>query len=486
MSVGTISSAGIGSGLDVNNIVTQLMAVERQPLGRLQSTATSLQTQLSAFGQMKSLVAGLQDAARPLFAADSYSLSNASSTDPTSVSAGSTAKAVPGIYAVSVTSLSAAQSIVSRTGQFTDAATVVGTGSLTLRLGSWNADRTVFTAKTGSLDIAVPIGASENTLAGIRDKINAANAGVSATIVTDASGSRLALQSTAPGTANGFRVSVADDDATNADAAGLSRLAYDPAGAGAQMTLAQSAANAQATINGIAVDSSSNTLDNVIDGITFSLAKVTTQPVTVNVTRNTEAIKAMVTRFVTSYNALNTFLADATKYDAGTKQAALLQGDGTTTGIHNQLRALVSPASAASTTYATLSSIGVQLQKDGSLKVDDAKLASAVANLPELTKALSTVDSAAPARNGFGKRFAAWTDGMLANGGALPGKTKSIQARIASNQKDQNAMSDRLSMIEKRLRTQYSALDTTMAKANALSKYVTQQFYTKSSYDERG
>jgi flagellar hook-associated protein 2 len=481
--VGTISSAGIGSGLDVNNIVTQLMAVERKPLERLQTTATTLQTQLSAFGQLQSLVSGLQDAAKPLFAADSYKLSNAGSSDPASVSAGTTTKAVPGIYAVAVTSLSAAQSLVSPLGQYADATTVVGTGSVTIRLGSWNADSTAFTPKAGGSDITIPIGASENTLAGIRDKINAANAGVSASVVTDASGSRLALQSTATGSANGFRVTVADDDLGNADAAGLSRLAYDPAGAGSQMTRAQAAADTLASINGIAVTSSSNTLDNVIEGITFNLSKVTTQPVTVNVTRNTDAIKIFVTGFVAAYNALNTFLSSATQYDAATKRAALLQGDGTTTGIHNQLRSLVSPASPASSFFTTLSSIGVQLQKDGSLKLDDVAFGKAVTNLPELTKALSVVDNANPTNHGFGKRFFAWSERLLASTGAVPGKTKSIQERIASNQKDQEKMSDRLDMLERRMRAQYSALDTTMAKANALSKYVQQQFYTKSIYD---
>ncbi len=481
--VGTISSAGIGSGLDVNNIVTQLMAVERQPLQRLQATATTLQTQLSAFGQMQSLVSGLQDAAKPLFAADSYKLSNASSTDPGSVSAGTTTKAVPGIYAVSVSSLSAAQSIVSPAGQYADAGAVVGTGSLTVRLGSWNADSTVFTAKTGSADITIPIDASEHTLAGIRDKINAANAGISATVVTDASGSRLALQSTETGSVNGFRVIVTDDDLGNGDAAGLSRLAYDPASAVAQMTRAQPAADTRASINGIAVTSSSNTLDSVIEGMTFNLSKVTTQPVIVNVSRNTDAIKTLVTGFVAAYNALNTFLSSATRYDAATKQAALLQGDGTTTGIHNQLRSMVSPASPASSVFQTLSSIGVQLQKDGALKLDEAAFGKAVANLPELTKALSSVDNANPTNHGFGKRFFAWAERLLASTGSMPGKTKSIQARIASNQKDQERLGDRLEMIERRMRAQYSALDTTMAKANALSKYVQQQFYTKSIYD---
>jgi len=481
---GTISSAGIGSGLDVNSIVTQLMTVERQPLTRLQATQATMKTELSAFGQLQSLVSALQDAAKPLFSADSYLLSNATSSDPTSVSAGTTTKAVPGIYSVAVSSLSATQSIVSASGAFADASAVVGTGSLTIRLGSWNADRTVFTPKTGSSDITVPIGASENTLAGIRDKINAANAGVSATVVTDASGSRLALQSTAPGVGNGFRVTVSDGDGTNADAAGLSRLAFDPAGGAAQMTLAQAAANAQATVNGIAVTSSSNTLDGVIDGITFNLGKVTTQPVTVNVTRNTDAIKTMVGAFVGAYNQLNDFLGQATHYDAATKQAALLQGDSTATGIQNQLHTLVGTKSGASSTFATLSSLGVQLQKDGSLKLDDTKFADALTKLPELTKALATVDASVAGNSGIGKRFSDWTGGLLASNGSLPGKTKSIEARIARNQKDQDALSDRLDAIEARMRAQYNALDTTMAKANALAKYVTQQFYFNNSFSQ--
>ena len=311
----------------------------------------------------------------------------------------------------------------------------------------------------------------------IRDKINAADAGVSATLVNDANGTRLALQSRSTGAANGFRVTVSDDDGDNGDLAGLSRLAYDPAGGVSQLALAQAASNTQATINGIAVSSTSNTLDGAIDGITFNVAKVTTEPVTVNVTRNTEAVKTFVASFVASYNALNGFLSSATRYDPATKQAALLQGDGTTTGIQNQLHALVSQQSSASTVLPSLSAIGVQLQKDGSLKLDDVAFGNAAAKLPELARALGNVDASVGANNGIGKRFAAWADQLLASNGSLPGKTAALQARIAANQKSQDAMSDRLAMIEKRLRAQYTTLDTTMSKANALSKYVQQQFY---------
>ena len=477
-STGTISSAGIGSGLDVNAIVNSLMAVERQPLTRLQTTATTMQTKLSAFGQMQSLVSAFRDAMAPLYKADSYALTNASSSDPTSVSVGSTAKAVPGTYSVSVSALSSTQSTVSASGQFTSETDVVGTGSLTLTLGTWSAGQTAFTPKTGTTSIVIPIGASENTLAGIRDKINAANAGVSATIVTDSTGSRLAFQSSSTGANNGFRISVSDDDTHNTDNLGLSRLAFDPPSATAGMTLTQSAANTQAMINGIAVTTSGNTLTDVVGGLSFNLGRVTATPVTVTVTRNTDAVKTMMTSFVSAYNALTAFLAGATQYDAGTKQAALLQGDATTTGLQSQLRSLIGQPGNASTAFSTLSSIGIEFQKDGTLKVNDTKLSDALKNLPELTKAMSTVDTTTPANNGFAKRLASWADALLGTDGALTGKSKSIQSQITANQKDQDHFNDRLTSIEARIRAQYSALDKTMADANALSKYVTQQITT--------
>src|ERR1019366_3058197 len=389
---GTITSAGIGSGLNVNSIISSLMAVESQPLTALQAQATTLQTDLSAFGQVQSLVSSLQDSAKTLFDPNSFNLTNTSSTNPSSVSAATTSGAVPGLYSISVSSLSAGQSIVSPTGQYTDGTSVVGTGSLTIQLGSWSADHSTFTPGTGSA-VPIPIGASADTLAGVAAAINAANAGVSATVVTDASGARLALQSSATGSANGFRISVADDDGNNTDASGLSRLAYDPQNNAGQLKLAQAAANAQATINGISVASSSNTLSSVIGGVTFNLGQTTTQPVTINVTPNTTAIQSDVTAFVSAFNALNTFLATETKYDPTTNTAAPLQGDSTATSIQNQMHNLISQVTGASSTFATLSSLGIQLQTDGSLQLNSTTFNSALTNLPELTKALSNVDT---------------------------------------------------------------------------------------------
>ena len=478
MTIGTISSAGIGSGLDVNGIVTSLMGVEKQPLTRLQTTASTMQTKLSAFGQMQSLVSAFRDATAPLYSAASFAVTSTSSSDPTTVSASSTATAIPGAYSVSVSALSATQTTVSASGQFSAGTDVVGTGSITLSLGTWGAGQTTFTPKAGTSDIVIPIDATANTLAGIRDKINAANAGVSATIVTDANGARLALQSSATGATNGFRVRVADADGNNTDALGLSRLAFDPASGVNQMTQTQAAANTQASINGIAVTTAGNTLTDVVGGMTFNLSKVTATPVTVNVTHNTDAVKAMLTSFVTAYNALTGFLSNATRYDPSTKQAALLQGDATTTGLQNQLRSMIGQGGSASATFGSLSSIGIEFQKDGTLKLNDTAVAAALQNLPELTKAMSNVSLATPANNGFAKKIGAWADGLLAATGSLAGQTQSIRSEIKSNQHDQDSLTIRLSATEARIRAQYTALDTTMSQANSLLKYVTQQITT--------
>ena len=484
---GTISSAGVGSGLDVNSIITSLLNVEKLPLTKLQSTGTQMQTRLSAFGQIQSLVSSLNDAVAPLSKPATYQLLGAGSSDATSVTASASPTAVAGSYSVAVTALAATQSTVSASAQFTDGASVVGSGSITIDLGSWNAGQTVFTPKAGVAGITIPIGASEGTLGAIRDKINAAGAGVSATLVYDSSGARLALQSSRTGAENGFRVTVADADATgtpaeiaakNNDALGLSRLAFDPPSGTDQTRITQSAASTQATINGIAVTTPGNTLTNVVEGLTFNLSKLTTTPVTVTVSRNTDTVKAALSSFVEAYNGLAAFLSSATAYNAETKSSALLQGDALTTGLQNQMRSLVGAAGSASAQFGSLSSIGIEFQRDGTLKLNDTKVAAALANLPELSTAMTKSDSGNEANSGFAKRLASWAGGLLASNGTLPGKTKSIQSQIASNQKDQAKFSDRLTTIEARIRAQYTALDKTMSNANALSKYVTQQITT--------
>ncbi len=478
MATSSISSLGIGSGLDVNGIISSLVALETKPLTKLTRDEAVLQAKLSGIGQLQSMVSGFSDALAPLLGANAFRGATASSSDSGAVSASAGVDAAPGSYSVSVSRLAAPQTLVTAAAApYASAGSTVGTGTLTIRLGSWNEPPTAFTPKTGSADVAITIGAGDNTLEKIRDKINAANAGVTAAIVTDASGARLSLRSTATGAENGFRVTVADDDGNAGDAAGLSALAYDPQAGVARMTLAQAAGNTEATINGIAVTSTSDTIAQAIGGVTLKATKVTTSPVTVNVSADTGAVKSMLQKVVTAYNELAGFIAEQTKYDPANKTGALFQGDSGMLTLQSQLRGLVGQASGASASFGTLSSIGLELQRDGTLKLNATKLDAALKNLPELQKALANPSSGAGGA-GIVTRLAAWAKGMVDAAGPLPARKESIQRSIAQNTKDQERASRRIDEIEKRLRAQYGALDKTMAEANALSKYVGQQITT--------
>ncbi|MBC7939857.1 MAG: flagellar hook protein, partial [Chitinophagaceae bacterium] len=261
----TITSLGIGSGLDINTIVSQLVALERKPLQQMQSQASQLQTKVSAFGQIKSLFSTLQDSSNKLNTASLWTRANATSSDEAAVATVGGASAAAGSYSVSVRQLASNQTLASA-ATLSAATDLVGAGTMSLQLGSWNDPPTTFTANGGST--AVPITITDtDTLQTLRDKINASGAGVTAALVSDASGVRLSLRSTATGAENGFRLAVDDADGSAADGAGLSRFAYDPPAATGGMASKQVASNALASINGIAVESESNEVSGAIDGI---------------------------------------------------------------------------------------------------------------------------------------------------------------------------------------------------------------------------
>ena len=454
----TISSPGIGSGLDVNSIVTQLMAIEKQPLNALQTKQTTIQSTISEYGKIQSAVSTLNDLAAKLAGTSAWqqTVSNSSST---AVSA-ATNNSAPGTYSVTVQALASVQTIA--TGTPMPASTTPGAGTLHIELGTYGAGQTSFTPKAGATAVDVAIAATD-TLADVRDKINAAGAGVTALIMTDASGSRLLIRSNDSGAANAFRTS------------GVASLAFDPSAGVTTMVQSQTAADAQATVNGLAVTSSSNTLSNIVDGLTLNLANVTTDPVTVNVVTDTDALKKTISDFAAAYTAVVKLIGTDTKYDAATKTGGILQGDSAAVGIQRQLRTLAGSLSAASSTFGHLSDIGLELQADGSMTVNDTKLGSALGNLAELKKMFANSNPADPIQDGFAKRFRVATDLMLGVDGAVTTRTDGLNQQLQRNEKDQDTWNVRLDQIEQRLRAQYTALDATMAQLSTQSAYLTQQ-----------
>lgn len=388
-----LSSAGIGSNLDVEGIVTKLMTVEQKPLVTLNTKEASFQAKLTGFGTLKGALSSFQTAVRGLSDISKFQGVRTSVSDSTIATVSGTGAAKPATYALKVTQLAQAQKLVA-TGTASDI-TPIGNGVITFDFGTTAGTPdangkygapTTFTS-SGSGVKTVTIDPTNNSLSGIRDAINNAAIGVTATIVNDGGTSpyRLALTSNATGKENSMKISVTDMAAPDAPVgtppgtalSGL--LANDPTGSQA---LSQTAAaqNAEFTIDGIAVSKAGNSVSDVISGLTLNL--LNTNPLTatsVSVSRDTAAVSTAVNSFVKAYNDISQNLRDASAYNATTGAAAILNGEASVRTMQTQIRSvLTTPIAGGATTLSRLSEIGVTMQKDGTLAVDSGKLSSAL------------------------------------------------------------------------------------------------------------
>lgn len=470
----TITSLGIGSGLDSEGIISALLSVERRPITLLTEQTSEIKTQLSSVGKIQSLMATMRDKAGAIGGVSLWGQTTVTSSDAASIGGFTTNGATTGRYSVTVSQLASSQTVTMANAVASSASTI-GDGTLQIELGSWNG--TTFTGD-GS-PVSITIGSDDTSLADIRDKINAADAGVTATIVNDANGARLSVRSDETGEENGFRMIATENIDDNDPNTGLSVLGYDPGGT-TSMTLNQAALNAMAEVNGVDVESATNTLDGVGDGLTLTLTKVTTAPVEVVVADDTEAIKTAIDDFVKAFNELATYMKDQTKYNAATKTGGPLQGDRTAIGLQWQLRGVINQGSSASDTWSRLSEVGITMTKEGTLSTSTTDLEEALKNPDELRKLLAT-DGTDAAGSGFMDRFKDLGNTVLGSEGSLTTLQTSLEQRVDRNDDRQEQMEERLTRTEARIRAQYEALDTSMAKLNALSSYVSQQLSALSS-----
>ena len=464
----SISSAGIGSGLDVESLVSKLVAAERTPIAQLSRKTEGLKTELSSFGKVQSTLATLRDVASKLTSPTTWSGTLATSSDSTAVSVSAGAGAAIGNVSVEVMKLAGAQTLVSGT-PYAASTTPVGQGSMTITLGAWGKDadnNPTFTDKAGATAVTINVGDGQDTLSGIRDAINAANAGVTASIINDASGSRLTMRSTATGETNGFRIEAAG---------GLADLGYDPRIGVTSLIQTLPAQNARALINGIEVSSESNSLKEAIDGLNITLLKTTTVPASVAVSQDKDSIKKLITDFTAAYNAVNALLREQTKYDGANKTAGPLQGDSTAVALQNQLRGIIGGTTTLAGSIGRLAQLGLEPGNDGNLKTSETKLNTALGNLESVKKLFMGLDGTNSSNDGFAQRIRSYIDGALSTDGRLSNRQTGLQKQIENNGKRQDQLEDRVSLTEARLRARYSLLDTQMSKLNGLSNYVTQQ-----------
>ena len=387
-----VSSTG-ASGLPIDSLVTAQMQAEQQPITDIKTKISSYNTKLSAYSTLKSGLSTFQTAVDKLATAAKFNAQSVTASDATSISATANGTAVLGNYSVSVTQLATSQKLAS--SAYSSATDIVGTGKLTISFGTYTAANggtpASFTANADKTDLTIDITSSNNTLAGIRDAINAKNASVSASIVNDGSGNRLVITSKDTGEVNSLKISVADDDGNNTDTGGLSALAYDPLASSNNMTQMTAAKNALLTVDGMSISKASNTVSDVIQGVTLTLKTVTSASNTLSVGTDTDTIQASVQSFVDAYNALNTSMRNLTKFvSAGSSSNGALLGDSTARNIMVKLKSMLSASSPTATTYKTLSDIGVSMGSDGSLSLDSSKLQKAVTtNVSDVAKLFS-------------------------------------------------------------------------------------------------
>lgn len=468
----TISSPGLASGMDIKSIVSQLVALERSPLIPLQSKANSMQTELSIYGSIKSMMASLGEAAGKLSTASGWSTVTATSSNNAAVSVTVGTGATPTSLSVEVQQLAKAHATASVTLPLGGA---IGSGTLSIQLGGWSGN--TFTPGEGdAFEVAVE---ATDTLTQIAAKINAAKGGVSATVLRDASGERLLMRSNETGEANAFRVQVTDDDGQPNDASGLSRLAYDP-GTATGATRTQEALNAKATVNNVAIVSASNKLTDALPGLTLQLSQVTTAPVEIGVNSDTAAMKKNVEAFVAAYNQLNTLLSNSTKYDPESKVAGALQGDSTAVGLQNALRGMMRSVTSSSP-FSRLVDVGIEAKEGGKLEIKADKLDAALNNIDGLKDLFTATGDAAG--QGIGLKVKTFADGMLSIEGLMTTKTDSLQAAVKRNTKEQDKVVDRAARAEVRFLAQYNAMDAAVGKLSGLSAFVNQQvtMWNKSS-----
>lgn len=390
-----ISSPGIGSGLDVNNIVTQLMNVEKQPLTLLDQKEASFQSQLSAYGTLRGALASFQSAVSGLDNLSNFQSVSATSSDTGVLSASATTGAQAGVHDLDVTQLAQTHALAAAGQTSTSAA--IGSGAsttLTFDFGTISGGvlaSGVYTGATFTQDGTqtsgtVTIDSSNNSLQGIRDAINAANVGVRASIINDGSGTpyRLTLTGTSTGAAHSVRIGV------SGDAALASLLGYDPAGT-QNLTQTQVAQDAKLTVDGVSVSSASNSVTGALDGVTLKLLDQGTSQVTI--ARDTSGAKAAIQAFVKTYNDFSKTLADLTKFDTtGNGNSGALLGDAAARTIQSRLRDALSSSlpSTGSGSLQFLAQTGIAFQKDGTLSIDSNKLSDALSANPDAVAALFT------------------------------------------------------------------------------------------------
>lgn len=363
-----ISALGTGSGIDTNKLTEQLVEVNKAAQAqRLTTKKTLLETQISDFGLLRSSLAKLETAATALGSADTFNAKAVSIPETSLLSITKLdAKAAAGNYSLKVEQVAQSQSLSSDT--FSSTTDPVGKGTLTIRLGEWNAGLTDFEVDSTKTGATITIDDSNNSLTGLRDAINKADIGVSATIVADGSSYRLLLTA-ASGAQNEIEITAAED----AGSLGLADFNFNETTR--NLTQQQAGQDAQVRVNGLLVSRESNHITDVIEGLEFDLfASSATETVTINITEDKSVAETTIRDFVTAYNTFKTEAEKLVGFDAEKKDYGSLHRDPLAKNLMQAIRNVLSSSVAGlSDGFSSLGNLGIRTELDGSLKITESE-----------------------------------------------------------------------------------------------------------------
>ena len=449
---GLIQSLGVGSGLDIRTLVTQLVGADRAPVeARLTRQSQHLATQFSALGTLKGAMAAFQGALSPLKTLSTFQAMSAASADEAVFTATAGSGAVAGSYGVEVRQLAQPEQLLSKV--FAGGATApVGTGTLHLA--------------TGGTGFDVSIAAGGNTLGNVRDAINgsADNPGVHATLVYGVGGAQLVLTSAQTGAASVIRVTASGGDG------GLAQLNYDGT-AGGNYTQAQAPQDAIVVISGVEHHSATNAIDQAIDGVTLNLknAKAGTA-VNLAVADDQATVIANVQKLVSAYNTMQGKLHTLGSYSAATKTGGPLLGDWLLNDAQFQLaRGMSDEVRGLGSGISSLAALGIKTGTDGSMSVDAAKLQAALKTNP------AGVGRLFSGTDGIAARLGGTLDKLLASSGAIAARDANLTATQADLKSQGERLDARMQVVEQRYLKQFNALDTLMSRLRSTSSYLNQQ-----------
>lgn len=439
--MGISTTTGLGTGLNITQLVTQLVNSETQPVyDALKTRETSTNAKLSALGSVKSALSTLSDAAKALNSTGSIATQTVSVSDTTRMSASVGAGAVSGKYSVEVTSLAQAARVT--TQAFSSTAPVDPSGNSAFSI-----------MMTGGASLSIPISATA-TLADLRNAINgsASNPGVTATILNADDGSHLLVTATKTGVANGFTLA-------------------NTAGTGLGATTALSGVDASVTINGSTLTRPSNQITDAVDGLTLNLVKTTDSgsPLTLTVASDNSALQNKLTALVNAYNNMTTVLKNQSAYNATTKTLSPLAGDSMIQTLQRSVRkALTDPVAGVNASYASLASVGVTVDRYGVMSLDSSKLNKAIA-----AEGSGVLTNLLNSSGGVITRISSFMNNYVSGSGTFSARTDSLNKVLRDITVSRQEEDDRAAKLQASLSRQFQAMDSMVAKINSTGSYLT-------------